>query len=184
MGSSVSYFCFSIMPLVFKYGFSCSILLLAIAMGCKTTTQTETVSDKIIYSHGHHSSPTYERPKVADLVVSMEMDSITQAHAPSDGVEFYRTTDSLSAPLNLYKELYQQIRYPDMLIELEIEGRWIYEMTFEKHLLTSWTLKRGVENGAIMEKEINRVLNKLKRDLRYFSGDTTSRIIIFKVVLK
>ncbi|MFN0030973.1 MAG: hypothetical protein ACKVOR_02325 [Flavobacteriales bacterium] len=159
-------------------------MLLVITAGCKTVTPTVTVAEPRVITCGTGVPNNEIRPKNAVITIYMEHDSLNTAHAPADGIEFYRVTDSLTVPMNLYKELYAHMRYPEMLRENDIQGKWIYEMSFDQQLLTSWTLKKGVENGMVMEKEIDRVLTKLKRDMRYFSKDKTTRIITFKVVLE
>lgn len=172
------------MSLHFKHSFFLSVMLLVITAGCKTVTPTVTVAEPRVITCGTGVPNNEIRPKNAVITIYMEHDSLNTAHAPADGIEFYRVTDSLTVPMNLYKELYAHMRYPEMLRENDIQGKWIYEMSFDQQLLTSWTLKKGVENGMVMEKEIDRVLTKLKRDMRYFSKDKTTRIITFKVVLE
>ena len=101
-----------------------------------------------------------------------------------DEIVFYRESENGNTPLNVYKEFSSLIAYPEYLREMEIEGRWIYEVYFDHQTITSWTLRKSVEDSQLKEREIEKALGKLKPTLRYFFKGNCSVVFRITAILK
>jgi hypothetical protein len=161
-----------------KYSFLSGIILIILFGACKKKDLVvSTPKEELMYCH---QMPTNQRqPKQVRIHVEILSDSLSSVIVANNGVEFFLEFDSIQKDADLCQLLQQNIRYTEMLREMEIEGRWIYEINFEGRFLTNWTLKKSVKDSVLMEKEIEKTLAKLKRQLRYFY--TGKRTLILSV---
>ncbi len=149
-----------------KYNFILFGLLVVLFVGCKKTGKVISKPQETYLNCVQVPNNKAQRKSVR-LIAYLGNDSLRAASLPEDGIEFFLTRDSIRKPVDLGQLFLKHARYPEMLAEMEMEGRWIYELTFDQHLLALWTLRKSVENSVMMEKEIERVFNRMKAELRY-----------------
>jgi len=157
--------------------------MMAFCVSCKSTEPTSASTKEYQLSCAQPPN-NIDPPKMAVLRVNVEEDSIVASRKRTDEYLFFRSIENEVTPINIYKELNDHIRYPQALIESEIQGRWIYEVQFDQQKITSWTLHKKVDGGALMEKEIERTFENLKQYARYFYPNKCTIGFVFIVNLE
>jgi hypothetical protein len=123
------------------------------------------------------------RSKQVRIHVEIISDSLSSVIVANNGVEFFLEVDSIERAAELCQLLEKHLQYPEMLREMEIQGRWFYEVTFDRHLMASWKMRKSVKDSALMEKEIEKAFAQLKPQLRYFYKGERTLTVVFMVQL-
>jgi hypothetical protein len=161
-----------------KYDFLAGIILLLLFGACKKKDLfVSTPKEELLHCH---QMPTKQmQSKQVRIHVEIISDSLSSVIVANNGVEFFLAVDSIQQAADLCQLLQQQIQYPEMLREMEIEGKWYYELTFDQHLMASWKMRKSVKDSVVMEKEIEKAFAQLKPKMRYFyKGNRTLTILV------
>jgi hypothetical protein len=74
---------------------------------------------------------------------------------------FFAAADSVCYSVDPVNFIKKNLAYPGICRELEIQGKWIYELYFDQSAFQTWKCVRAVENGQHMEVEIDRVFGRM-----------------------
>ncbi len=155
------------------------LLLLFMLPACRHPQPVVTVVEQTPITCGQATPELYHYK--ASMVIAMEDDSAKPVLYPKGKVSFWLITDSLKQPLPLEKYLTDNLRYPELLKESGIQGRWFYQLEWNHHQLQNWKPLRTPESGQFFHQEVDRVLQKVQRDIRFYRKDTASWMMDVRV---
>lgn len=164
-----------------RNGFIYIILLVALCAACTPKPVQSTVEKYQLtcgLSHGpgeRHLNPLF--------VISWAEDSLADTTLRFANNEMSSPLDSAFSRDDLTQFFLKNLTYPEMMRELEIQGRFYYAIHFENGIFASYSLLRSPPDARLLELEIEKHLKKQLHSLKYTTGGNNKLVVRFDAKL-
>ncbi len=157
------------------------LLLVALCAACTPKPVQSTVEKYQLscgLSHGHS-----ERHLHPLFVISWAEDSLADTTLRFANNEMYTPLDSAFSRDDLTKFFLENLAYPEMMRELEIQGVFYYAMHFKNGIFSSYHLLRSPPEARLLELEIEKHLKKQLQMLQYTTRGNNKLVVRFHAKL-